>query len=285
MKTLMKHLYEYFTHIIGRMTKRYYFEDYVRVYPDGIAYSRFAKRRRADQNDINNYLNHRKFYYFVSQFVAGKVVADVGCGSGYGCEILKQSGALQVFGCDISKRSIEFAESRFIDSSRFSIQGITNLVQFKNSFFDVSISNEVIEHIKEYRMEDKAIQELKRITKHKGLVIVGTPNNELLHGHGFSFDEIGNLFKKHFNKFCIFENALLPYDREGIMRWEKRKIEGKIGIIITERINLSETVLPLNVTAKIKMGLPPGEFTFDNLVIHTEKLHNTHSWIVIAINE
>jgi len=30
-------------------------------------------------------LNHLKFYRFAAQFVRGKRVGDIGCGSGYGC--------------------------------------------------------------------------------------------------------------------------------------------------------------------------------------------------------
>lgn len=274
-------IHSVFGHLIGKLTRRYYFEDYVRVYPDNIAYNLFGNRVQPNKN---NFLNHCKFYKFASQFVTNKVVADIGCGSGYGCEILSKSGAACVYGADISKKAVKFAESRYGDSAEFSLQRITRLNKYEHDFFDISISNEVLEHVKEYGKENIALKELKRITKHNGLVIVGTPNSELLEGHGFTFDEISNLFKNFFSRYCLFENAFLPFkDRKPL--WEKRLKEGKVGEIITQNINLSESVLPNGVRPEIKQGLEPGRYTFlQEYSIDTTLLHNTHSWIVIAIN-
>lgn len=210
-----KKIFNYFTHLWGQITGRYYFEDYIRVYPDGINFNRFGKRISNDHNIRNNFINHQKFYKFVAQFVPGKIVADIGCGSGFGCEIIKSSGAFKVFGCDISKKAIEFAENRFQGVAEFSVQGITSLNLFQDQYFDISISSEVLEHIKEYKKEDDAIKELKRITKKNGLIIIGTPNSELSGDHGFYFHEIDELFKRHFKRFLIFENALEPFDEKG----------------------------------------------------------------------
>lgn len=74
---LRKRVNEKLTHLIGRITKQYYFEDYVRVYPDGIVFNRSGKRRKATKNDMNNFFNHQKFYYFAAQFIRDKIVADV----------------------------------------------------------------------------------------------------------------------------------------------------------------------------------------------------------------
>lgn len=212
-------------------------------------------------------------------------MADVGCGSGYGCQLLRANGAAKVYGSDISKQSIEFAKRRFSEYAEFSIQGITGLHQFKIHYFDVVVSSEVLEHIKEYGLEDKAMKELQRITKSSGLVIVGTPNSELLGKHGFSFDEIHELCKKNFRSSCIFENALVPFEQKEKQNWERRKSEGRHGVIVTECINFAETVLPAGCEPEVKQGIPAGSFTFDGVTINTELLHNTHSWVVIAINE
>ncbi len=146
---ILKNIYNSITHLIGQISGRYYFEDYIRVYPDGTTFNRFGKSIPADRNARNNFLNHQKFYKFVAQFVQGKIVADIGCGSGFGCEIMKKSEANKVYGCDISKKSIEFVRKRYKEYAEFSIQGITNLYQYQNQYFDISISSEVLEHVKE----------------------------------------------------------------------------------------------------------------------------------------
>lgn len=197
----------------AKLTKKYYFEDFVRVYPDGIIFNRYGIRKKASDSDIKNFRNHSKFYIFVSQFVKKRKVSDIGCGSGYGCQILKQAKAKSVYGTDASSPAIKFAEKSYGKYAKFSTQSITDMKNYKNDTFDITISSEVLEHIKEYNKEELAITELKRITKPKGLIIIGTPNSEMLGNHGFSFDEIDKLAKKHFSKFVIFENALIPFGK------------------------------------------------------------------------
>lgn len=282
--SIKKRVYNFSTHFVGKVTRRYYFEDYARVYPDGIVFDRFGRTRQPLKTDINNFLNHCKFYKFVAQFVKDKRVADVGCGSGYGCKILKENGAALVCGSDISKHSIRFAKSRYSDFVEFTVQGITNMKKYHDDSFDISVSNEVLEHVKEYGMEEKAISELKRITRSGGLLIIGTPNKEMLGEHGFSFDEVQSLFQKNFLQFCIFENALVPFGDKKLL-WEKRLSEGKVGVIVFENINLSETVIPDDVTnPEIKEGIEAGEFEFAPYTIDTTLLHNTHSWVILAVN-
>jgi len=288
MKTAVDRAYNYITHFIGKITRHYYFEDYVRVYPDGIVFNRFGRKRQPLKNDINNFLNHCKFYEFAAQFIKDKRVADVGCGSGYGCKILKENGAAIVSGSDISKRSIRFAQSRYSDFAEFIVQGITDMQEYHDDSFDISVSSEVLEHVKEYGMEAEVISEMKRITRSEGLLIIGTPNKEMSVmsriEHGFSFDEVETLFQKNFTQFCIFENALVPFGNKKLL-WEKRLSEGKVGIIVTESINLSETVILDDVAnLEIKKGIEAGEFEFANYNIDTSRLHNTHSWVVLAVN-
>ncbi len=77
----------------------------------------------------------------------------------------------------------------------------------------------------------------------------------------------------------------MPFDERGMVEWEKRKSSNATGIVVSELIDLSETVLPNNAYPSVKQGIPVGTFTFENIEINTELLHNTHSWIVVAINE
>lgn len=282
MKKHIKGLYEFITHNVGRCTKKFYFEDYVRVYPDGIHYNRFGRKVTPTGNDLKNYLNHRKFYEFAAQFVKGKKVADIGCGSGYGCEILKKRGAAHVSGADISKESIRFARSRYGDLADFSMQGITDLEEYQGGSFDIAVCSEVLEHIKEYGMENRAIGELKRIIRTGGLLIIGTPNDEMIEGHGFSYEEMDNLLHNNFSNYLLFENALVP-SGSGKTAWEQRLAAGKVGTIVTEVLDLSETVIADEIPLQIKTGIAYGRMLFAEYEIDTTLLHNTHSWIVMAV--
>ena len=127
-----------------------------------------------------------------------------------------------------------------------------------------------------------AIVEMKRITRHGGLVVIGTPNSELLGNHGFSFDEIDALMSRHFTAYRIFENALVP---QGAARehWNARVATGRVGIIVGERINPMETAQSSPGMLEVKSGLVPGVYQFANIAVNTALLHNTHSWVVLAI--
>jgi 2-polyprenyl-3-methyl-5-hydroxy-6-metoxy-1,4-benzoquinol methylase len=281
LKQVAKPIHFWVTRFFGRLTGKYYFEDYVRVYPDGAAFNQFGIRRSGVQSDVKNFLEHQKFYRFAAQFVSGKRVADVGCGSGYGCEILKHAGAAQVCGADLSRHAIAFARSRFGHCAEFTIQPITDLRSYADDSFDVTVCSEVLEHIKEYGREEDAVCQLKRITRPGGLVVLGTPNTEYLPDHGFSFEEISHLMRQNFQQFLLFENALVPVG-EARLLWERRFQEGKTGTVISERINLAETPLPETGEIEIKIGQEPGRLRFAGHEVDTCRLHNARSWVVVA---
>jgi 2-polyprenyl-3-methyl-5-hydroxy-6-metoxy-1,4-benzoquinol methylase len=168
------------THRVGRTNGWHYVEDFIRVYPDDCVYSRIGIRKQPTRFDRNNFLNHRKFYEFAAQFAPGRRVVDVGCGSGYGCKVLSLAGARSVLGCDASRAALRYARERFGTHAEFSRQDIANLTDYPDAFADVVVCSEVLEHIREYGLDGQALDELKRITDPSGIVIIGTPNSELL---------------------------------------------------------------------------------------------------------
>jgi SAM-dependent methyltransferase len=270
------------THALGRLGRRYYFEDWIRVYPDGLAYNRLGLRRRATEDDRRSFLNHLKFYVFASQFVAGNRVADVGCGSGYGCRVLKEAGAAEVLGCDVSAPALRYARDRFGGFASFSRQTIVDLSEYPDGLADVVVSSEVLEHIREYALEERALRELRRVTAPGGLLVLGMPNAELLGDHGFAFDELDRLLAESFSEYLVFENALVPLEPEALRAWEERAAAGRIGVVVSERIELSDTVVPRGAQPELKQGLEPGVLDFAGWTVDTTLLHNTHSWVILA---
>ena len=63
-------------------------------------------------------------------------------------------------------------------------------------------------------------------------------------------------------------------------------VEGRVGTIISENININETVIQEDEkeSIQLKNGIAPGTYNIGTLSIDTTLLHNTHSWAVIAIN-
>jgi hypothetical protein len=56
-------------------------------------------------------------------------------------------------------------------------------------------------------------------------------------------------------------------------------------VIVTQPIDFSETVTWGAEVPGLKKGLDPGTYRLGNLDINTRLLHNTHSWIVLAVKE
>jgi len=167
------------------------------------------------------------------------------------------------------------------------------LKSYADDSFDVTVFSEVLEHLKEYSTEYTALEELGRVTKRDGIIILATPNCELLGEHGFYFPELSSLMERHFHSFVIFENALIEAglntacDSRRI--WQERLATGKTGVIVSENIDLSETVLWNPELEKsdnlLKEGIPAGTYKLKNIDINTRLLHNTHSFVVVVVND
>jgi hypothetical protein len=75
----------------------------------------------------------------------------------------------------------------------------------------------------------------------------------------------------------------VPFDDPGA--WHDRLDRGRTGVVVSQKIDLEETILPEGAIPKIKEGLAPGVQRFLGYDVDTSLLHNTHSWVVMAVNE
>lgn len=122
------------------------------------------------------WLDHVARYKFAGRYVKDKSVLDISCGTGYGSRILYDAGATKVAGVDISTKAIDFAYAKYkINELEFKVGDILN-IDFPESCFDVITCFETIEHVKNQK---KALSELKRVLKPKGLLIISSPNRRL----------------------------------------------------------------------------------------------------------
>ena len=95
---------------------------------------------------------------------------DVGCGSGeLSNEYLKKSK--RVYGIDLSKESIEVAKRKY-PTIKFRLAPAERL-PFENNFFDVVMMTDVLEHVRD---EKKTLQEVYRVVKPKGTLILSVPH-------------------------------------------------------------------------------------------------------------
>ena len=115
-------------------------------------------------------------------------ILDVGCGYGFASLILAKRYS-KVIGVDIDGQRLKVAgELAELTNAKltFTKGNIYNLL-FNNSYFDMCICLEVLEHL----IDDKrALKELARITKQGGYLIISVP--ELIHGLA-SLENLGHV--------------------------------------------------------------------------------------------
>jgi SAM-dependent methyltransferase len=147
---------------------------------------------------------HLAAYQFLLPFVRGKRVLDLGCGEGYGTDVLA-SAAREAAGVDLAPEAIYHARRKYRrDNLRFLYMDIYDL-KLEEGSFDVVVSLQVIEHL---HQPDRFMEEIHRVLKPDGLCVITTPNRELLspgsdtpvnpfHIFEFNCEE----FKQYLNRF------------------------------------------------------------------------------------
>jgi len=157
--------------------------------------------------EIQDYYLHLGRYKFASRFVKDKLCLDLGCGTGYGSSFLVKKGAKTVVGGDKSEKALFYAKSCYKSKQRKSLEFVylnATSLPFLDSSFDVVISFELIEHLKNY---ERFLLEIKRVLKRGGVLILSTPSRRVgsivltdwkYHLHEFSKEELLGLVNKYF---------------------------------------------------------------------------------------
>jgi len=111
-------------------------------------------------------------YKMCSTYVKDKAVLDIGCGEGVVDLFLKDT-AREIVGVDVDKETVEKANHDFIGTNMrfFCMSG--EKLSFPDGSFDVAISSQSIEHIKD---DGAFLKEVSRVLKTSGLFICTTPN-------------------------------------------------------------------------------------------------------------
>ena len=149
---------------------------------------------------------HRMAYLFASKFSPKKIVLDAGCGTGYGSQILAETEA-KVYGIDTSFQAIKYATETYPhDNSKFIVMDV-NLLGFPNCTFDLIVSFQVIEHMKEL---DCYLNELIRVLKDEGTILLSTPNvqekqkrkgtDNIFHFNELTYEEAKKLMHTYFDQ-------------------------------------------------------------------------------------
>jgi 2-polyprenyl-3-methyl-5-hydroxy-6-metoxy-1,4-benzoquinol methylase len=210
-----------------------------------------------------NFFNHLKLYRFAAQFVSGKKVLDVGCGTGYGSSYLADF-ASSVIGIDLSRQALRFARARYRKPNVQYLRMNAESLNFPDGSFDFVISTENFEHLSNQEMN---LREMARVLAEDGTLLLGTPNREMFvgwnnpyHTRELTYEELFAMTGKFFSECRIAENLLEPPTAQGQSMREDRKRSGAHGRTLSEDSFL--------------WGKP----------VDIECLSNTHSFLCFARN-
>jgi 2-polyprenyl-3-methyl-5-hydroxy-6-metoxy-1,4-benzoquinol methylase len=150
-----------------------------------------------------NFIGHRDIltrslarYHWIAPMVHGKIL-EIGCGRGYGLEILRTQTIWQV-GVDINYLYLREAFKILRTIPMVCASG--SALPFSPSSFDVIVAFEVIEHIED---DLSFLREIKALIRNDALIALSTPNKMIVSGNAV----------KPLNRFHVREYSAVDLER------------------------------------------------------------------------
>ncbi|MDO8529163.1 MAG: methyltransferase domain-containing protein [bacterium] len=156
---------------------------------------------KSDDSGISRYAWYLERYF---KNIKDKKILEIGCGDGGVVQFLKDKN--EVYALDISKNAMKFLEQKGIKS--FLADVSNERIPFDDCSLDAVIALEVVEHLKS---PQHAIEEIQRVLKKNGKLIVSIPNPRT--GHIFLYPCLFTLenFKKYLSNNHFFVSSVTTY--------------------------------------------------------------------------
>lgn len=130
--------------------------------------ARFYERRYSGEA-LYSPADQVRLKIILSLIGTGRKVLDIGCYSGVVSSLIAKNGN-DVYGVDLSEPSVELAKKKGIKAYVIDAE---HILPFPADFFDTVFAGEIIEHIFD---TDRVLEEIKRVLKPDGHLVLTTPN-------------------------------------------------------------------------------------------------------------
>ncbi len=136
----------------------------------------------------------------------GRRVLDIACGEGYGSWLLKEWGATEVIGVDVSEEALAVAQTRFARQGvRYLQSDASQLLELlANERFDLIVCYETIEHVPE---PSGLLAAIKNLAGPETIILVSCPNDHVASEAGY--ENPFHLRKYTFTEFKALAEAEL----------------------------------------------------------------------------
>ncbi len=182
----------------------------------GVYTTEIASDKLASDNPIHQRL--LKAYYLAEEYVTGNLL-EIGCGEGRGIALLKDK-CTSYTAIDKIKPVLDALTNTYPDVT-FIQDNIPPLNKLKDNAYDVVITFQVIEHIKNDKL---FLEEIKRVLKPGGKALITTPNIKKTltrnpwHIREYTAEQLTMLAKSIFDKVTMMgvggnEKVMEYYDK------------------------------------------------------------------------
>ena len=107
----------------------------------------------------------------------GKDVLEIGCGSGYGAELIMKDKPHSYLGVDVMEEQIELARKRVILDTEIQLEDAARLQTVADASVDLVVVFGILHHIPEWRI---VLSECHRVLRLEGEIYLEEPDGELL---------------------------------------------------------------------------------------------------------
>lgn len=175
--------------------------------------------------DLNAKRHYERYLHTKSLIGSDKKILDLGCGTGYGCDLLREQDN-EVYGIDYDPEVINYCIKTY-PKCNFKVGDIFEKIEFEDDSFDVIICHAVFSWYTREK-EEYLINKVYKLLRKKGLFIFSTYYN---------FDVIELHVKELFGNVKTYRQVEIDieesWDRSQIVNWPVKI--GPVYYIITSQ--------------------------------------------------
>lgn len=134
----------------------------------------------AMDNSLKKFIHENielRVFKFLGLDGTNKDILELGCGSGFGAELLSEMEPKSYLGVDVMAVQLEKARSLNLKNSEFVYMDASNLNEIDSNSKDVVVIFRILHHVPEWRI---ALKECFRVLKPKGKIFVVEPYKPLI---------------------------------------------------------------------------------------------------------